>query len=165
MLLNLSSVSPYLLRHCSLKLTSRNAEKFQSQRADRKMDQLWISQSLTGWTHSGSQLKILAHTYDYQRGRGGRDKVGVWEEEIYITIYKINTKDLLYSTGNYAQYLVITYHRKESETEYIYVCVCVCVCVCVYIHIYVFESLCCIPETHIVSQLYFNFQKLDQVIL
>ena len=43
--------------------------------------------------------------------------------------------DLLYSTGTYAQYFVITYKRKESEEEYlylsIYLCVCVCVCVCV----------------------------------
>ena len=27
----------------------------------------------------------------------------------------------LYSTGNYIQYLVITYNRKESEKEHIYV--------------------------------------------
>ena len=31
------------------------------------------------------------------------------------------TKALLYSTGNYTQYLVITYNGKESEREYIYV--------------------------------------------
>ena len=30
-------------------------------------------------------------------------------------------KDLLYSTGNSAQYLVITYNGKESEKEYIYI--------------------------------------------
>ena len=29
-------------------------------------------------------------------------------------------KQLLYSTGNYTQYLVITYNGKESEKEYIY---------------------------------------------
>ena len=39
-------------------------------------------------------------------------------------------KDLLYSTGNYIQYLVITYNGKESEKEYIT------------------ESLCCIHETN-----------------
>ena len=31
----------------------------------------------------------------------------------------INNKVLLYSTGNYIQYLVITYNEKESEKEYI----------------------------------------------
>ena len=36
---------------------------------------------------------------------------------IAVTYYRIN-KDLLYSTGNYIQYLVITYSRKESEKEY-----------------------------------------------
>ena len=53
-----------------------------------------------------------------------------------IISYKIN-KDLLYSTGNYTQYFVITYKGKKSEKEYIYVCM------CTYIHIYITESLCC----------------------
>ena len=29
-------------------------------------------------------------------------------------------KDLMYSTGNYIQYLVITYNGKESGKEYLY---------------------------------------------
>ena len=37
-------------------------------------------------------------------------------------MYKIdNNKDLLNSTGNYIQYLIITYNGKESEKEYIYI--------------------------------------------
>ena len=35
-------------------------------------------------------------------------------------MYKINSKDLLYSTENYIQYLVLTYNGKESEKEYAY---------------------------------------------
>ena len=31
----------------------------------------------------------------------------------------IKNKVLLYSTGNYVQYLVITYNGKESEKEYV----------------------------------------------
>ena len=50
---------------------------------------------------------------------------------IHCCIYKIN-KDLLYSTGNYIQYLVITYNTKGSENK--------CICIT--------ESLCCIPETN-----------------
>ena len=46
---------------------------------------------------------------------------------------KKKSNDLLYSIGNYIQYLIITYNRKEYEKEYIY--------------IYITESLCCIPET------------------
>ena len=43
------------------------------------------------------------------------------------TIYKIDTNsDLLYSTGNYTQYFVITYKGKESEKEYI------CMDICIY---------------------------------
>ena len=43
---------------------------------------------------------------------------------------KYVNKDLLYSTRNYTQYLIliITYTGKESEKEYVYVFVCVCVC-------------------------------------
>ena len=49
-----------------------------------------------------------------------------FEIKIYTLLYvkQINNKGLLYSTGNYIQYLLITYNGKESE------------------------SLCCIPETN-----------------
>ena len=58
-------------------------------------------------------------TYGYQRGKDGRNKLGVWDEQIHSTIYKRDkNKDLLYSTGNYIQYLVITYKGKEYEKEY-----------------------------------------------
>ena len=39
-------------------------------------------------------------------------------------IKQINNKDLLYSIGNYIQYLIITYNGKASEKR-IYVCVCI----------------------------------------
>ena len=39
----------------------------------------------------------------------------------------MNNKVLLYSTGNYTQYLIITYIGKEFEKEYIYICVSMCV--------------------------------------
>ena len=56
--------------------------------------------------------------YGYQMVNGG----GVdWEFGInrYTLLYikQINNKDLLYSTGNYIQDLVITYNKKESEKE------------------------------------------------
>ena len=34
-------------------------------------------------------------------------------------MYKINSRNLLYSTGNYTQYLIMTYNGKESENEYL----------------------------------------------
>ena len=40
---------------------------------------------------------------------------------IHTSEYKIETsKELLYSTGNYTQYLVITYTGKKSKKEYSY---------------------------------------------
>ena len=80
--------------------------------------------------------------------RRGRDKLGVWEQQIHTTIYKINNKDLLYSTGNYTQYFVITCMGKNLKKK-IYIYVCVYVCIYIYIYIYISESLCCTPETNI----------------
>ena len=36
---------------------------------------------------------------------------------MHTTVYKIINKDLLDSTGNFIQYSVITYMRKDSEKE------------------------------------------------
>ena len=46
-------------------------------------------------------------------------------------MYKIGNKDLLYGTGNYTQYLLITCNGKEC----IYMCVCVCICIYIYINL------------------------------
>ena len=79
-------------------------------------------------TETDSQTQktnLWLQTYGYQRGKGGR---GI-NQEFWISRYKllyikqINNKVLLYSTGNYIQYLVITYNGKEYEKEYTYVCV------------------------------------------
>ena len=51
-----------------------------------------------------------------------------------LYIKSIN-KILLYSTGSYTQYFVITSNGKEYEKEIIY-------------NIYVAESLCCVPKTN-----------------
>ena len=50
-----------------------------------------------------------------------------------ITMYKINNKDLLYSTGNYIQYPVIDYNGKELEKN---------------VYTGINRSLCCSPETN-----------------
>ena len=46
-----------------------------------------------------------------------------FEIKRYTLLYikYINKKDLLYSRGNYIQYLVIIYNGRESEREYMYV--------------------------------------------
>jgi len=35
--------------------------------------------------------------------------------------YILKSKDILFNTGNYIQYLIITYNRKETEKEDIYI--------------------------------------------
>ena len=45
--------------------------------------------------------------------------MGLKHTHKYVHIKPITNKDLLYSTGNYIQYLIITYNGKESEKQYI----------------------------------------------
>ena len=73
------------------------------------------------------------------KGKGGEEGINQeFETNRYTQLYiKQINKDLLYSTGNYIQYLVIAYNGKESEYIYIYVCVYICIP----------ESLFCTPET------------------
>ena len=56
----------------------------------------------------------------------GKGRRGIcWEIgiDIYTILYtkQITNKDLLYSTGNYIQYSVMTYMGKEPKEEWIYV--------------------------------------------
>ena len=58
-----------------------------------------------------------------QRKKGGEGINQEFGINRYTLLYikQRNSKDLLYSTGNYIQYLVITYNGKEYEKEYKYV--------------------------------------------
>ena len=65
-------------------------------------------------------------TYSSQRGKeGGKEQI----RSLGLTYTFYYT--LLYSTGNYTQYFIVIYRRRESEKECLYLCVCMCVCVCV----------------------------------
>ena len=62
-------------------------------------------------------------SYGYQRRKGGEGGINQgYEINRYTSLYikQINNKDLLYSTENYIQHLVIAYNGKESE-KYIYI--------------------------------------------
>ena len=50
----------------------------------------------------------------------GRKELDMAEWLSLSLLDQITNRDLLYSTGNYTQYFVITYKEKESEKEYIY---------------------------------------------
>ena len=56
------------------------------------------------------------------RGGGAQSLGEVKLTYTHLYIQTVN-KNLLYSTGDSAQYSVITYTGKESEKEWIYVCV------------------------------------------
>ena len=55
------------------------------------------------------------------KGKGGGVNLEFKINRYALLYIKINSKDLLYSTGNNIQYLEITYHGKEPEKKmYIY---------------------------------------------
>ena len=84
----------------------------------------------------------------------GIAKSQTWLSNFIITIYiiQVTKKDLLYSTGNYIQYLVKIYNRKESQKK------CVCVYIYVYIYIYKLNHFTVHLKT-LFSELYFNKHK------
>ena len=51
----------------------------------------------------------------------------------------INSKVLLYSTGNYIQYPMINHNGKEHRKE----CLSLSIYMCVYVYVCITESLCC----------------------
>ena len=68
---------------------------------------LWVKQ-----TH-----RLREQNYGYQGGRVGEGIVRESRIDMYTLLYFkwITNEDLLYSTGNYVQYLVITYNGKELK--------------------------------------------------
>ena len=51
------------------------------------------------------------------KGEEGRNELGVWDWQIQTTIYKIDKKVLLCSTGDYIQY-PISHNEKENSILY-----------------------------------------------
>ena len=74
--------------------------------------------------------------------KGINEKFGINRNTLLYS-KQIHNKDLLYSTGNYSQHLIITSNGKyETIDIYTYINI------HVYAYIYIYESLCCIPETN-----------------
>ena len=63
--------------------------------------------------------RLREGTYGYWGEGWGEGIVREFGTDMYTLLYLkwITNKDLLYSTGNYTQYLVITYSEKESKKE------------------------------------------------
>ena len=66
--------------------------------------------------------------------KGEIRRLGLTYTPYYIK--QITNKDLLYSTGNYTQYFVVTYKGKESEKEYIYIYINTPIYTYIHTHIY-----------------------------
>ena len=64
-------------------------------------------------------MLYLEFKFSHIPGAGKRDKLGI-NGYTLLYIKWITNKDLLYSTGDYIRYLVITHKGKKSGKEYIY---------------------------------------------
>ena len=78
--------------------------------------------------------------------RGGINQEFGMNVDTLIYIKQITNKDLLYSTGNSIQYIIITYNGKDSEKEYI--------------RVYITESLCHVPKTNTIEKI--NYISIKQ---
>ena len=102
------------------------------------------------WTYlqNRTQLKQRMPIYG-TKGREGRGKLGVWDEQIHTaTIKRMNNKVLLYSTGNYIQYAIISHNGQGMKKN-----------TCVYIwlnHCAVCQKQHCNPYNN-------NFKKIIQL--
>ena len=64
-----------------------------------------------------------------------------------LHLEQINCKVLLYSTGSYIQFLMMSHNRKKSYKRMcVYVYICVYIYSITYIYICINESLCCTVE-------------------
>ena len=104
----------------------------------------WISDAIQP-SHSLSSLSPPALNLSQHQGLfqwvGSLHQVA---KVLELQIHSAINKNLLYSTGDYIQHLLINPNGKESE-------------------IYITESLCCIPETNTVNQLYLNKKEKKHV--
>ena len=83
-------------------------------------------------------------------GGGINWEIGI-DIDTLLYLKEKSNKDLLYSTGNYTQYFIITYKGKESGKEYIYICTHIyCIYISMYVCVCITESLCCTPETNMI---------------
>ena len=80
-----------------------------------------------------SLSKVLFFSFSSRTWHVGRMKSKSSQSQ--SSIYKIDNRDLLYSTGNSTQYSVMAYTGKESKKR-------VDICICIT------DSLCCTPETN-----------------
>ena len=59
--------------------------------------------------------------YGYQKGKGEKDKLGIWDQQIQTTMCKADKQQSpTVQYRNYIQYLIIKHNGKEYEKEYTY---------------------------------------------
>ena len=75
------------------------------------------------FTKQKQTRRLKEQTYGYQGGGWGKGIDWEFGIDMYTLLYlkQVTNKDLLYSTGNCAQYSVITKMGKEFEKEQIHV--------------------------------------------
>ena len=86
----------------------------------KKKIQVNLLQNRNRFTDTGSKLTVTKREGE---AAGINQELGMNRYRLLYT--KQINNDLLHSTGDYIQHLVITYNGKESEKEYIHLHVCI----------------------------------------
>ena len=90
----------------------------------KKKIQVNLLQNRNRFTDTGSKLTVTKREGE---AAGINQELGMNRYRLLYT--KQINNDLLHSTGDYIQHLVITYNGKESEKEYIHLHVCIQICI------------------------------------
>ena len=61
------------------------------------------------FTKQKQTLRHRKQTYSYQGGKWGKDKLGVWDQQIYITIYKLHKQQG--PTAQHRELCLISYNK------------------------------------------------------
>ena len=82
---------------------------------------------------------------------------------MHPTIYKIGKQQgLLYTTGNYTQYFVISYVGKESEKEYIYIYIYIYIYTHTHIYIYIYIHTHIYIYSHTYTYIYIHHTPITE---
>ena len=76
----------------------------------------WNLKKWYKWTYLQNRSWVTDIENKYGKGRG-KNKLGDWDWHIHATVNRITNENLLNSSGNSIQYLIMAYMGAESKNE------------------------------------------------
>ena len=97
-----------------------------SERQASHITYVWNLKNWHKWTYLPNRNRLPDIGNKFKITKMGREQGEGWDQlgvgiNRYTLLYTKYINNRLYSTGNYTQYLIITYNGKDSGKEYIYI--------------------------------------------